>query len=404
MVILLYLYLSEIFLKTDEINYKCITYIIVICLADYIFRKYITNAILFFSLRLLFIPAIPLATFNVTEILLLSIIFFAFYWMGITFWKSDGSDKHLFAIDMVIEGIVLFIGIYFHASYNMSDGLENYAYLSGIVYILCHFLRLYLDRFILISMNRKDNASALNRSFRMNSSFIFIFILCFILFILGINLILDNKNFNFIGTFLKYILSIFFGFFSLFKGEDAIQELESVTTAIQETGNSTTTKPSNPEELPVDMSSNPIGDTIYNVLQVVVYVGIVIAILYVLYKFFKSYMYRNRETDDIIETVETNDRTDAKITSDKKVFKLFLDNREKVRKIYKNTITNRLKHNRRIKIRRSNTPIEIHSAIVKDTDCSPSDLKILTDVYEKARYSNQDITTEDVEFIKSLNN
>ena len=183
-VLLLYLYLSEIFLASGKKNPKCIVYIAVICLADYFLRRFITKAISFFSLRLLFLPLTFVCMSNTTELMLLIIIFLTFYTMGVTFWKSEGSDRRLFAVDMPIEGIVLFIGIYIHASMDMSSGLAEYAYFSGIIYILLHFLRLYLDKFLGISLHLEDNPSSLTRSFRMNCSFVLLFLLFLILFIL----------------------------------------------------------------------------------------------------------------------------------------------------------------------------------------------------------------------------
>ena len=114
---------------------------------------------------------------NPTELMLLIIVFLTFYTMGVTFWKSERGDRRLFTVDMPIEGIVLFIGIYFHASMDMSFGLAEYAYISGIIYILLYFLRLYLDKFLGMSLHLEDNPSSLIRSFRMNSSFILLFLL-----------------------------------------------------------------------------------------------------------------------------------------------------------------------------------------------------------------------------------
>lgn len=405
MVLLLYLYLSEIFLASDRRNLKCIAYIIAICLADYFLRQYITKAVTFFSLRLLFLPLMLACTGNTIELMLLIIIFLTFYTMGVTFWKSEGSDKHLFAIDMPMEGIVLFIGIYFHASMDMSSGLAEYAYISGIIYILLHFLRLYLDKFLRISLNLEDNPSSLTRSFRMNSSFVLLFLLFLILFIFILNIFFHNDSFNFVGIFLKYMASLFFGFFLGFKGETVIQEPESSANPSWEGGMA--------PNIPTDnfihsATSNPVMNTLFYIFQVVLYIGIGIAILFMLYRFFKTYMYRNRETDDIVEKIENKEKTDKKRTASRTRFKIFLNNREKIRKIYGTVISSKLKQSHRIVIRKSNTPIEIYRTISKDLDGSSDNLKALTILYEKARYSNEDITSAEikstVKIAKSLNN
>lgn len=405
-VLLLYLYLSEIFLASDGKNPKCIIYISAICLADYFLRKYITKAILFFSLRLLFLPLTLICISNDTELMLLIIIFLTFYTMGVTFWKSEGSDRRLFAVDMPAEGIVLFIGIYFHASLDMSSGLAEYAYISGIIYILLHFLRLYLDKFLGISLHLEDNPSSLARCFRMNSSFVLLFLLFLILFIFILNVFFHNDSFNFIGTFLKYIASLFFGFFLRFKGETVIQEPESSDMPPLESG----LAPEIPTDnfIPHNTVSNPVMNTLFYIFQAALYIGIVFAILYGLYKFFKTYMYRNRETDDIVEKIGFKDKTERKTASSGLKFKLFLSNREKVRKIYQTVISGKLKRNRRIILHRSDTPEEIYDKLSDDSGDSRRNLKDLTVLYEKARYSAADISSEEmksaVKIAKSLNN
>ena len=405
MVLLLYLYLSEIFLASGKKNPKCIVYIAFICLADYFLRKFITKAISFFSLRLLFLPLTLVCTSNPTELMLLIIVFLTFYTMGVTFWKSERGDRRLFTVDMPIEGIVLFIGIYFHASMDMSFGLAEYAYISGIIYILLYFLRLYLDKFLGMSLHLEDNPSSLIRSFRMNSSFILLFLLFLILFIFILNIFFHNDSFNFIGNILKYIASLFFGFFLRFKGETVIQEPESADMPSMEGGLA--------PEIPTDNfihhnpASNPVMNTLFYIFQLALYIGIVFIILYMLYKFFKTYMYRNRETDDIVEKIEYKEKTEKRYAPSGAKFRIFLSNREKVRKIYQTVISGKLKQNRRIVIHQSDTPVEIYHKLSDGSDDSRHNLKELTDLYEKARYSAAEISSEEmksaVKISKSLN-
>ena len=401
MVILLYLYFSEIFLKSD-FNYNCVIYIIVICLIDYLSRKYITNAFIFFTLRFLCIPAIILATRDSIEITMLIIISISFFLFFVNFWKSEGSDKRLFAIDMPLEAIVLFIGIFFHASINMSSSLTTFAYLSGIAYILLHFLRLYLDRFIMVSINLEDNQSSLTNTFRMNSTLITIFLLIIILFIFLLNIVLDNDNFNFIGRFLKFIATLIFGFLSRFKNDGVVYEEQTQLESETGIGNTITSPSKNPtiNETP----NNPIADTLFNLLQIAIYIAIVLAIIFMVYMFFKNYMYRNRETDDEVKPLDVVQKLDKTEQKKNGRFHIFLSNREKIRKIYRTTISNRMKNNSQIRINRSNTPNEIHSTIQKQSNNPETDLKSLTSIYEKARYSNHDITSEDVESTKALKN
>lgn len=152
MVLLLYLYLSEIFLasgkKIPNALFISLSFVWLIISCENLSLKQYR-----FSLRLLFLPLTLVCMSNPTELMLLIIVFLTFYTMGVTFWKSERGDRRLFTVDMPIEGIVLFIGIYFHASMDMSFGLAEYAYISGIIYILLYFLRLYLDKFLGMSLH-----------------------------------------------------------------------------------------------------------------------------------------------------------------------------------------------------------------------------------------------------------
>ncbi len=404
-ILLLYLYLSEIFLGSDRKNPKCIVYIAAICLADHVLRKRIAKAIWFFSLRLLFLPLTLACTSNATELMLLIIIFLTFYTMGVTFWKSDNSDRRLFAVDMPMEGIVLFIGISFHASADMSSGLAAYAYISGILFILLHFLRMYLDRFLGIALHLEDDPSSLLRSFRMNSSFVLLFLLFLILFIFALNTFFHIDSFNFIGTLLKYIASLFFGFFLRFKGETVIPEPETDDMPPLESSLAPEIPPD--DFIPHGTATNPVMNALFYMFQVALYIGIVLVILYTLYKFFKTYMYRNRETGDIIEKIERKEKTEKSNAFSKAKFKIFQNNREKLRKIYRTAISGILKKNRRIIIHKSDTPDEIYRKLSKDSGDPRQNLKDLTALYEKARYSAEDISSEEmksaVKIARSLN-
>ena len=56
-----------------------------------------------------------------------------------------------------------------------------------------------------------------------------------------------------------------------------------------------------------------------------------------------------------------------------------------------------MKHN--VKVEKSNTPAEICSAVVKTTGVS---IKDITKIYEKARYSNDEITKDEVACCKKM--
>ena len=80
-----------------------------------------------------------------------------------------------------------------------------------------------------------------------------------------------------------------------------------------------------------------------------------------------------------------------------------MDNREKVRKLFTKKVDKATKANEGIVIRKSYTPKQIDETLVKEQAVAREEMDAATSVYEKARYSNHEITKEDVEiFTKPL--
>lgn len=82
----------------------------------------------------------------------------------------------------------------------------------------------------------------------------------------------------------------------------------------------------------------------------------------------------------------------------------FHSNRDKIRKLYLNKVNASTKKNNRIIIRKSYTPDQISNSINKEENDSFSNrnLNELTSLYEKARYSDGEITKADVENAKRI--
>jgi hypothetical protein len=100
--------------------------------------------------------------------------------------------------------------------------------------------------------------------------------------------------------------------------------------------------------------------------------------------------------NDVIEKVKNHTDNDVK----KHVF--FMSNKEKVRKIFTNKVDSTTKKNNRIILRKSYTSAQIRDSISKEESSQQDSISKLTEIYNKARYSNQEITKEDVMIAKKL--
>jgi len=110
-------------------------------------------------------------------------------------------------------------------------------------------------------------------------------------------------------------------------------------------------------------------------------------------------MYRSKNSGDIIENAD--EKTDIKVSIKKRnrfkdVFSR-LSAKEKIRRIYFKKISELQKSNPVAK--NSSTPDEIANTVKTKFNISIDEL---TGIYKKARYSNNEITREDVNYSKNL--
>ncbi|NLZ45809.1 MAG: hypothetical protein GX896_03865, partial [Clostridiales bacterium] len=234
--------------------------------------------------------------------------------------------------------------------------------------------------------------------FKTSFSLVALFNIAVILVITAINMCISNNSFNIIGRFIKWLAKAFFSLFARFKGENVVNE--TVTTAFveQDTSVGDTLIANNSHS-----SGTNIGTLIFNAFQIVIYIGLVIGILFIIYTFIKQYMHRNTETKDEIK--DTNDvinkiNINKKPSASKPSF--FGTNKDKIRKIFVAKVHSSTKKNNSIIIKKSYTSDEIENALLKEASVEKTNMNKLTSLYKEARYSNHEITKSDVEEAKKV--
>ena len=143
---------------------------------------------------------------------------------------------------------------------------------------------------------------------------------------------------------------------------------------------------------------NPFWEFMEYIVMVAVVIALAAVVIYALYRFYKWFYSRKPEvitTDGYEETttyIELEERDSRKKESFWSRFRLTND--KKVRRIYRKRLEAPMKTQELLKI--SDSPQEI-------LDKMPSEgLENLTKLYEKARYSNQPITKEEVRKAESI--
>ena len=132
-------------------------------------------------------------------------------------------------------------------------------------------------------------------------------------------------------------------------------------------------------------------------MTIAVVIALIALTIYALYRFYKWFYSRKPETISFDEFEETSTFMEAKEkASIKRDFfwsRFRLTNEKKIRRIYKKRLEIPMRKQEIIKV--SDSPKEILEKM-------PSEgLENLTELYEKARYSNQPITKEEVKRAES---
>lgn len=384
--ILLYFYVCEFLLNDSSFSIFPVIFIGIAVILDFILRKYTKNLVIYLILHLLpiallFIPGLPLY-----GCIILALEYAYVYYNSVIYWKNDGLDKHSHTIILPTETVLFYILIFLHSFYGLSNELTRYVYISGFIFFILSLLIKYFDKIMLETLTAEGNKRTLpTNAYSLNSTLVALFIGFIILTALGIAITLSDTSFNFIGTILKYIGSFIVYLLTLLP---KWKEDSSSTTEASGKENLSSGGPGY-----IEASENPIANAIFIVIQIFIYILIIAGIIYLVYSFFKQYMYRTKKEEDIIESTTAKD-TISKTPRTTSAFRKFFSSmsvNERIRKIYYKKVTDLRKQN--LTVKKSNTADEISAAAKSQTNTSIDEL---TDIYQKARYGCNELTKDDL--------
>jgi len=234
-----------------------------------------------------------------------------------------------------------------------------------------------------IMMNRDRTTLPVKQMITVNSFIMAILAtLC-----IGVTLLFSNsyvnKMLHSVGLLMKdAVLSVLRFFFSLlnYKEEESV-----ITEPIEENGLTEL------QALAQDSASSDIINGILTIFGIVLVTLVVILIIAGLVRLIKT-MGSSRSGEDVKEFILAKERKEFRIRQKKKADREKSTN-AKARKIYKSIVT---KNAARCgnKINDSMVPADISKLYIN------GDQNLATDIYEKARYSNQQVTQQEVEALK----
>ncbi len=402
--ILIFAYFNEIFMRNHSAWPLGFAYIIVLVIVDYLTRKYMTNLLIFFGIYIaMFAIAIALP-YVIMDKIIMAVIAFAYFIMAMGFWKIEINERTKIYVDIPLAAIAVFIVVYVHSMMFFSDELTILAYIGGVLFFLLFYTREYLDRFYAYTRSGEKFTQEVKNTYSTNLVMVLFFDFIAILGVLVTNLFFTDSDFNIFGKFFKWILKLFFGLFP-----SAKPQKQEIATTVEETTKaaSQTDTVRKITELQTETTSGDtaVGNFFYNFMLITIAVAITLILIIVIYRFIKTYLRKTNKFKD--EVIKLTDETINKMESNLEVvddselkIPFFLSNSEKIRRYYINRVNNFKKHNPNTPLSASLTPTEIKLVMNKYDGAGSTKNRILTGVYEEAKYSDHEMTRKHVQTAK----
>lgn len=350
-------------------------------------ERYCFQVVLYFLLHGIFLVPILWIPYPNMCYKILYILFFFFEFSHACYIWRTGSDP---AYNELPWFLFLFVAVLYIAGRMLHQNtFADYVYYIGLALILLHFVRYFIYGSTLMFQEAERTTSMPTRKIMLtNFALLGMLLLGFLLLGITIRFLhLDQFLFT-IGDvlvtlfcvfirFLLYLIALLRMFLSSDKaGTEPVAEAEDLQQAVQQ------------------IPKTPIWVEIITVLLQIALILFAIFILYRIIRFaIRSLLARYTSDSDIIvplnDKIEKVKQCEPKVSLVQKAKEIFDSSYQaKIRRFYRI----RIRQSRELSIRKNDTPSDIARQMRKVYD---EDIDSLTEVYEKARYSNREITIDD---------
>lgn len=386
------LFSAILLIYQNKITYPyCMIGIPVILTGYALIERYVYHFLLYFILHGAFLIPVFLIPFPETNYRYLYLACVLIEWFHAGYiWRHNNEKPYENAPFEIY--LILILACIIAKAYHIPQ-LVNIISISGIFLLVLHFLQFYLEG-VHITLVKAEHATSFPTRKMLITSTIFITFLIVVFLLLAFSiqgidmdsyfLSVGQKIGNWILALIKWILyigTIIHAFFARNRHIDSDKQRQDYLNALNQA-----------------LSDSATPGLLAKIINILFTVFVYAIFIYMIYRFFsmicRLYLKRYATDSDFIVSLSGSNQniTDAKeettlLTRIKK--RLKLDNVMKIRQLYKYKI----KHYKEYTHKSSHTATDTKEqiAILYEDDISE-----LTSLYEKARYSNQEVTDEDV--------
>lgn len=293
---------------------------------------------------------------------------------------------------------VFMIGFYILGSHNNNTTLMGIQLFLFIAFVICQFFYGQVSElYKIFAVNEGKSEFPARRILRINMAMMIVFA---VFMVLGMLLFYSGKYGNIFQTIVAGLMAVLKGIlWVLLKllglGPDTEYEAESepFTQEIQ-----TSTK----DDLTAS-AYNPVGNALFEVFALCALIGMFIAIIYAIVKYAKGFRksldndgdeieYLNKDTEKEQYGIKREKPKETKDKNNIQYRKLYKKYAKSKKYMTKNKLSG-------VKANQEMMPDEITKKLITDDETKS---KIITESYEKARYSDKEVSKEDIEFLKKL--
>jgi len=377
-------------LKYNVTEFNRCLMISILVIAAYIFRRCINGFFIFYFMHvLLFVAAIFYSR---------SVIECIFYTLQIAILLAFSAHMKMTTVKISEEkipmvGIALMIVCYLIGLSINNEVMIQSGLLILVLFIILEIIYNDLNKINNVFIDNKENIDfPASQLFKVNMHMLTTSIIIILLGMMAFYKSPYGNLFQIIGRFFYWIIRLVLKFL-LYKDPLDINEVETILATVQESQASTL----DTAFVPSDSGS---FSQLVHALLILLGILFTIVLIIKISSEVKNFARKKKRGSDLIEFIKPKKgvKTKTKI-SRAKVLKeeSELDYNFKLRKLYKKKVKKGIGHE---KIPSNAFPEEItRRGISEDTN----DIKVITDIYEKARYSTEKVNSEEIEIIKNIN-